>query len=225
MALGFGSIKQMSDTFRYNRNLLGKRKSPREIYREEIKRSSGNYEIQRLDDVRVRVAARLKRNRVHEVVARTLSILILLAFITVTIWAVPKINFKWKKPNKYADKSKLFRIIIYKESDGSALRTHYFPHGPKAAETLLKSGLKHQNSESYYETGQQFRSALYYYDTLIRDIYFFKTGDTIKNFPTITDSEVHHITLFDKAELKKIEFDFWEGKVVSGTYKETVAPE
>lgn len=225
MALGFGSLKQMSDTFRYNRNLLGKRKSAREIYREEIKKSSGSYQNQRLDDVRVRVAARLKRNRVQEMFARILSILVLLALVSIAIWAVTNISFKWKKPGKYADKSKLFRTIIYKESDGSALRTDYFPHGPKAAETLLKNGLKHQNSESYYETGQQFRSALYYNDTLIMDIYFFKTGDTIKSFPTITDSEVHHLTLFDKAELKKIEFDFWEGKVVSGTYKETVIRE
>jgi hypothetical protein len=220
MALGFNSLKQMSDTFRYNRDLLGKRKSVREIYKEEIRRSSGNYENQSIEDVRERVAARLKRNRVQEVVARMLSILILLAFVSITIWAVPNISFRWKKPDRYADKSKLFRIIIYKESDGSSLRMDYFPRGPKAAETILKNGLKHQNSESYYETGQQFRSALYFYDTLIKELYFFKTGDTIKNFPVITDSEVHHLTLFDSAVVKKIEFDFWEGKIVSGTYKE-----
>jgi hypothetical protein len=220
MALGFGSLKGMMHTFRYNRNLLGKKKSARELYKEEIKKRDGNFENQNLEDVRIRVAERLKSNHVQEIFARITALLILFFVVAGIILIVSNTEFTWKRKGKYEDKSTLFKTVIYRQENGVDLKVDYFVHGPKAAETLLKNGMKHQNTESYYESGQQFRSALYYYDSLITDIYFFKTGDTIKTFPLIKDKEVHRIVLLDKKRSKKIEFDFWEGKIVQETYIE-----
>jgi hypothetical protein len=136
------------------------------------------------------------------------------------VWAALNIDLTLPKKNKYEDKSALFNIIVYEQTTELKLKTDYFHSGPKASETYLKNGLKHQNSESYYETGEQFRSALYYYDTLVTDVYFFKSGDTIKNFPALADTNIHRIGLFDKARGKKIEFDFYDGKIIQGSYKE-----
>ena len=220
MALGFGSLKGMMDTFRYNRNLLGKKKSARELYKDEIKKRNGNFENQNVDDIRVRVAERLKRNKVHEMFARITTILILFFVVAGIILVVSNVEFTWKRKGKYEDKSTLFKTVIYRQANDMDLKVDYFVHGPKAAETILDNGMKDRNSESYYESGQQFRSALYDCDSLITDIYLFKTGDTIKTFPIINDKEVHRIVLFDKSRSKKIEFYFWDGKIVQETYLE-----
>ena len=220
MALGFGSLKGMMDTFRYNRSLLGKRKSARELYKEEIQKRNGNFENQNVEDVRRRVVERLKRNKVQEIFSRATAILILFFVVAGIILVVFKVEFTRKRKGKYEDKSVLFKTVIYRQGNRVDLKVDYFVHGPKAAETLLDNGLKDQNSESYYESGQKFRSALYDCDSLITDIYFFKTGDTIKTFSCIKDREVHRIVLPDKKRSKKIEFDFWEGKIVQETYIE-----
>ena len=95
--IGFGSLKQMSDSFRYNRSLLGKRKSAREIYKEEIKRRDGKYENQNVEDIRIRVANRLKRNKFQEIFSRVTAIIILLFVILGTVWIISNIDFTWKK--------------------------------------------------------------------------------------------------------------------------------
>src|SRR5690606_16857006 len=147
--------------------------------------------------------------------------MLVLAFIIFgTIWLVLNIKFTVKRKGKYKDKSSLFNQVIYPQSNGLELKIDYFIQGPRAAETFLKAGRKHQNSESYYESGQQFRSALYYYDTLITEVYFFKSGDTIKSFPVFDDNKVHSIRLLDKSGLKQIQFDFWDGKIIQDTYRE-----
>ena len=221
MGLGFGFLKQMNDTMKYNRDILGKKKSVREIYKDEIKQRGTTHDKQNLEFVRQRVAATLKRNRTHEIITKTTAILAITILVLGTIWALTTIDFKTKIKGKYEDKSTLFNTTTYDQPNGLKLKSDYFNHGTKAADTYYKDGLKHQNSESYYQSGEQFRSALYYYDSLVTDIYFYKSGDTIKNFPVITDTQVHHITLFNKEETKKIEFDYYDGKLIKDTYKET----
>src|SRR5690606_11517745 len=159
----------MNDTFRYNRSLLRKKKSAREIYKEEIKNRSGNFSNQNIDYVRERVAERLKQNKTKNIFARVAAMLVLAFIIFGTLWLVLNIKFTVKRKGKYEDKSTLFNQVIYPQSNGLELKIDYFIQGPRAAETFLKVGRKHQNSESYYESGQQFRSALYYYDTLITE--------------------------------------------------------
>lgn len=223
MGLGFGALKQMSDSFKYNRDLLGKKKSVREIYKDEIKKRGTTSDKQNIEFVRLRVAKALKKNRTKELLTKLTAVLTLVALVTGIVWAAITIDFTPKKKNKYEDKSALFNTIIYEQSKDIKLKTDYFRSGPKASETFLKDGLRHQNSESYYESGEQFRSALYFYDTLVTDIYFYKSGDTIKNFPARYDQETHRITLYDKVSGKKIEFDFYDGKIIQGTYREKVA--
>ena len=222
MGLGFGALKQMSDTFKYNRDLLGKKKSVREIYKEEIKKRGSAPDKQTLEYVRQRVSKALQRNRT-EILAKAAAILTLVGIVTGIIWGVITIDFTPSKKSKYTDKSALFNTVIYEHSKDLKLKTDYFNHGPKASETFLKDEMRHQNSESYYESGEQFRSALYYYDTLLTDVYYYKSGDTIRNFPAIYDQEVHRITLHDKKRGKKIEFDFYDGKIIQGTYTEKLA--
>jgi hypothetical protein len=220
MGLGFGVLKQMSDTFKHNRDLLGKKKSVREIYKEEIKKRGTTADKQNLEFVRLRVAKALRRNRSQELFASLMAVLTLVALVSGIIWVFINIDFTTPKKNKYENKAALFSTIIYEHTNGLKLKTDYYHGGPKASEAYLKDGMKHQNSESYYESGEQFRSALYNYDTLVTDIYFYKSGDTITNFPAKYDQKVYQITLHDNARGKKIEFDFYDGKIIQGTYKE-----
>jgi hypothetical protein len=220
MALGFGFLKQMNETIKYNRDLLGKKKSVREMYKDEIRRQGTAADGQNLAFVRQRVADALKRNRATEAFLKAVAISGLVIFVLGVVWAFIVIDLTPEKKSKYEDKANLFKTVIYIEPNGLKLKQDYFFSGPKAAETYLKDDLKHQNSESFYESGEQFRSALYYNDTLVRELYFYKTGDTIHTFPKVTDSMVYHIELFDKKRLTHIEFDFYDGKVIQGTYVE-----
>lgn len=221
MALGWGSLKHMNDVMKHNRELLGRKKSVREIYKEKIKRRGTTYDNESLDAVQLRVTERLWRDKKKEIGVRVGAALILTLFISLVAWLFFNVDFVWEKADKYADKSILFSTVIYKQANGLDLKTDYFVHGPRAAETFLKNGLKHQNSDSYYETGEKFRSAIYFYDSLVTEVYFYRTGDTIQNFPSVNGGQVQQIRLTDKSGNKTIEFDFYDGKIIQGTYKET----
>lgn len=65
-----------------------------------------------------------------------------------------------------------------------------------------------------------FKSALYYYDTLITEIYFYKTGDTIFNFPVLANDKIYKIKLLAPSNDKQIEFNFFDGKIIQDTYEE-----
>jgi hypothetical protein len=216
---GFGALKQMNDTFKYNRDLLGKKKAALERQRDEIRVRPSTYENVNLDYVKARISAKLKRNKTQEMISAFVAVFFLLTIIGGVIWIALSIDFSRK--NEPSTSRAFFHTITYKQSNGLYLRTEYFVGGPKASETMIKDGMKHQNSESFYETGEQFRSALYYYDTLVREVYFYKTGDTIKGFPVVPDTVVAHITLRYAKRHKKIEFDFIDGKIVGATYQET----
>ncbi len=218
--LGDGFLQQMADTLKYNRDLLGKKKSAREIYKDEVKQRKFTYETYELKEVRARVEERLKRNRWNEFANRTIANLILLAIGYGIYWAIqswPYLNLQEKKP---IDGSQFFSTVVYHQPKGIDLRVDFFHRGPKAAETFFKDGLRHQNAESYYESGEQFRSALYYRDTLVTELYLFKSGDTIRNFPKLIDDRLHHVKVKDPRRRIRVEFDFYDGKVISGTYKE-----
>lgn len=222
MAFGAGFLKQMNDTMKYNRDLLGKKKSLREIYREEVRKSGVHIDKLALENVRERVALALKRDRTGEILSKALAIIIALSLLFILLWFFVFSDFNNKQPVKHVNKTHLYKTIIYDQLNGNKLKTDYFIRGPKAAETNLKDGRKHQNSESYYESGEQFRSALYYYDTLITEFYFYKSGDTIKNFPALSENKIYRVKLLSTLKDKSIEFDFYDGKIVQGTYQENV---
>ena len=220
MGMGWGFLKQMNDTLKYNRDLLGKRKLSHEYTKEEKKKRRFNNKASNLKDLKERIEAQLKRNASHERTARITGAIFLITLVSGILWFRFWSDYSTKKKGKYDNVSQLFTTVIYNHPNGLKLRTDYYKQGTKASQTFYKDSLKHQNSESYYETGEQFRSALYFNDTIVVDFYFFKSGDTIKNFPMITDQKVHSIKFSDIINSRAIEFDFYDGKIIQGTYKE-----
>ncbi|MGE0589252.1 MAG: hypothetical protein AB7O48_11815 [Cyclobacteriaceae bacterium] len=150
MGIGWGVLKQMSVTFKYNRSLLGKKKTARETCKEEIRKRGTDLSNVDVGELRARVAKSLMRNRTHDFLSRAFAGLLLLGFVGGVIWIVTSIDFKRKKVGKYDDKGALFTTIIYRQPDGTELKREYYKRGPKAAQTLLKNGLRHQNTESFY---------------------------------------------------------------------------
>ena len=220
---GGGFLKQMNDSLKYNRDLLGKRKSLREVYKEEIRRTSGSYTGEHLESIRVRVTERISKSKKRDAIARILTLIAFCIIVCCMVLVYSSIDFKARRKEKYEDKTKLFTTFRGRLPNGLEQKVDYFKKGGKAASTYFKKGLRHQNSESFYEAGEQFRSALYFYDTLITDIYFFRTGDTIPNFPAVYDDNVHHLIINDPKRAQVIEFDFYDGKIIQGTYRTTPA--
>jgi hypothetical protein len=221
MALGWGVLKHMIDVTRYNRDLLGKKKTPKELYRDELRRKSIGNSNQDINQLQNRIAQKLERNTTEEFIVRLIAVTLLAGLIIGTLWVIPLIDFSVKTKPIVEDKKQLFTTFTATQPNGLELQTDYYHHGTKAADTFYKNGRKHQHSESYYETGEQFRSALYYYDSLITEVYFYKTGDTIPDFPVIRDDNIHKISLLTKDKSKRIEFEFYDGKILKGTYKES----
>lgn len=217
--LGFGALKQINDTLKQNRAMLGKKKSLREIYKEEIKNRISTHENIDLNALRRRIADRQRRNLVGEAIMKGLVVVVVIGLIAGSIWVFRTVDFSVQAKPPLAKKN-LFKTVLMDLPDSLVHKMEFYSVGPKAATGYLKRGMKHQNYESYYSTGEQFRSALYFYDSIVVDYYFYKWGDTIKNFPKITDDKIHHITLRVPEKSKVIEFDFYDGKTILGTYTE-----
>lgn len=218
MGIGGGFLKQMNDTIKYNRDLLGKKKSLREIYRDEVKKTPSRFNQEQEEHVRARVAKAIRRNKTVEWVARIGVFSIVSVLIVTIVWVVSTTDFSVKQENSLRQPDQLFGKREVALVNGLTLRQEFFLRGSIAAETHFKNGLKHQHAESYYPTGEQFRSALYYYDTLIREIYFFKNGDTIHNFPVITDKQVHKLMLTHEKSGARTSILFYDGKIIPDHY-------
>lgn len=221
MMIGFGALRQMNDTLKQNRGMLGKKKSLRELYKDEVKNRISTHENIDLPALRLRVVERQKRNLIQEAFVKVIVVVVVAGLIVGGVWIALTVDFSVKLDHPNVKGRDLFGQTLNILPDSMVHKIEYFPHGPKAAEGYLKNGMKHQNYESYYSTGEQFRSALYYYDTLIVDYYFYKWGDTIKNFPIIPDTITNHITLTVPEKSIIVEFDLYDGKTVMGTYKES----
>lgn len=210
-----GFLKQMNDGMKYNRRLLSKKKSLKEIYQQEIQKEPSGYNAV---DVRERVKCHLTRQKRQAVRSKVYSMTLLLLIGTGFYFVLKSYNIPLKP---HAIKKPLhFKTVVYDKANGEQLKVDYFIDGPKAAETRYKHGYRHQNSESYYDTGEQFRSALFYYDTLIVDIYFYKSGDTIQTFPSIADDRIHSVELL-KNDSTKVNLKYLDGKVIYGSYSES----
>lgn len=220
MALGGGFLKQMNDTIKYNREILGKRKTLREIQNEHSRSEPANYESASLQDVQERLRLALKRNTAQERLGQVVAIVGLVAFIVAVIWFFGFATFTKKLPGKYDNLKGLFTVYEDKMANGLLLRTEYFRNGSKASTTYFKEGKKHQNSESYYESGSQFRSALYFDGELINEVFFFRTGGEIPNFPKLAPNKVTHLKITNPKTGVQIEFDFFDGKILPGSYHE-----
>lgn len=215
-------VKQAHDIMKKNRALLGKKKTARELYREEIESRPTTLDGVTLESVRERVEERIRRNRVHVVATKLAATSFIVLLVMALVWMV-MLFFETLGPKEVRGRlvnEKLFFSQLRFESDATAVRTEFFPHGPMAARHHLVHGLKDGLSESYYETGELFRSALYRNDTVLIETYFFKSNDTIKSFPAIRDIQVYTIRLKDPIRKSEISFDFYDGKIIAGTYIE-----
>ncbi len=219
MNIGFGSLRQMSDTLKYNRDILPKRKSPREIYREETKKSLTTGDGADLELVRARVRQRLQKARQNDVVRKVAVIAVPLLLISIVVCIVVTADFTTDIRPFHEEKVR-FISQTYPMGPEVVCKVDYFPSGPKAAETYLVKNLKHHTAYSYYESGEIFRSAEFYYDTLLRENYFFKNGDTIQRFPDIRMDVPQHVEITMPHGVARISFDFFDGKIIGGTYNE-----
>ena len=216
MYSGFGLRKEV-----YTRKPKKLFDKARKLYKEEALNRFSDHSHDNPEELKRRVRKRLEResfvNRILRIFVIAFGVFILFAGILL----VRKLVTFNRHTVKYPPKSVFFKTVISENESGEQVKVEYFAGGPKAAESRLKNGLKHQNSESFYETGEQFRSALYFKDTLITEIYFYKNGDTIKNFPLINNKGVvMHVVIPAVRKSKKIEFDFYDGKIITGTYTE-----
>jgi hypothetical protein len=220
MNIGFGSLRQMADTLKYNRDLLGKKKSARDRYKEEIKKSTARGETVNLEEVRLRVEAHLKRGKVNQKVALISSTILITLLIGSVAWFLTSFEFTRKKEHIYKHKERFFHVSHSKLSDEFEIKEEFFPSGPKAAETIYKGRWKHHKSQSFYESGEPFRIATYFNDTLLTEVYFLKSGDTIRNMPVADTINIYH---FEKIiENKQIDFSLFDGKIIGGSYKEKI---
>lgn len=133
MGMGFGSLKGMIDTFRYNREILGKKKTLKEKHKEEVKSRSARHEDANLEEVKLCVAHHLKRNTTYDLVSRVAAGFLVVVAIGFLIWLLLTVDFTWTEKGRYSDKDHLYETIIYQRyQDDLDLRTYYFPSGPKA---------------------------------------------------------------------------------------------
>ncbi|UII32098.1 hypothetical protein LVD17_27830 [Fulvivirga ulvae] len=213
--MGFGMRKEV-----YTRKPKTAFEKVKKLYDQEFKKNGKNYTYQHCDPETLGRICKKVRQQKKKLIFIQLSIFVVLAIAFVLITSAffinqnytPKTIIKATKPN--------FKTVTYWLDSNRTLKIEYYKFGPRCAVTNYKNDLKHQNTESYYQSGEQFRSAVYFYDTLVTEVYFYRNGDTIKNFPTLTDDKVYHIKSALPNSSRIAEFDFYDGKIVKDSYFE-----
>ena len=220
---GGGFLKSMVDSIRSNRDLVHKRQSLKDIYRQSEAKNAGTPDPKDVTEL-----LKIHRNRLQKDNQRSrlrsrifiLATLIILVFVTILLTSAPgPVEHMRYEPKKIEPLHEHFITYYHTLSASEKMREDFFNSGSIAAETLYKNEKKHQNSVSYYETGEQFRSALYFYDTLVIDLYLYKDGDTIKDMPEIDFNTISHVKLTH--DTLNISFDMLEGKILPGSYTES----
>ncbi len=219
MGIGFGSLKHMNDTIRQNREILRKKnkKSLRDRYKEEALKLTSITDNADPEEVRERIRQNIHHSPRTKFLTKAASIASALLILCATVWIIVLLI----KPRPVIRPKPVFLVREYPISDGLINRSEYFRSGALAAETLLYEGRKHHESNSWYESGELFRTATYYHDTLLVEMYFLKTGDTTRGFPN-ADSSVRHISIRDSNTNKLISFDLIDGKIVEKSYTESL---
>lgn len=212
----------MNDVIQQNRTLLRKKLTPRERIKEANQKINTTGEGQTLEHVEARVRHALKTNPKKERITRITALTVIGSLIVAAITVMLITDFKvhLKPP---PDMSVTFPAKWYPQGppeDEVMLKVERFRGASTAAKTMFKNGHKHQGSESYYGAGQTFRTAWYHYDTLITETYYYKSGKPITNFPDLSANKVHHLDIVDEESNIGMVFDFYDGKIIGGTYNE-----
>ena len=219
--MGFGMRKEV-----YTRKPKKAFEKIRKIYEQEAKKNLPKN--LKLDDHRIDERTRnlIRRKIIKE---RRKELILSISFATVALIAIIILFIimkNWYDDNKKDKMSEspnvtnFFKRKRYFDKDEITKIDDYYRGGGIASSFKYKKGMIHQSSESYYSTGEQFRSALYYYDTLITEYYFFKSGDTIINFPAIDPERIYKINLIHTKTKKSIELKVLDYKILIDSYIE-----
>lgn len=146
----------------------------------------------------------------------TIRVVVSLMVILLFSYALYSWNTSFNKSHKQGKPNYLkgFKRVVITGSKNDSTVVDYYQSAGIASSVRYKNGLKHQNSESYYSTGEQFRSALYYHDTLIVEYYFYKNGDTIRNFPKIDPEKLIIVNLHPPKSNEKIILRVYDNKIL-----------
>lgn len=166
------------------------------------------------EGLKYRIKSKIIQERRKTIALRVLATLIIMVIIGIAIYSGNQSFIETNKIRYAPNVAKIFNRIIIPKNNKEYTIVDYYRGGGIASSFKYKNNLKHQNSESYYSTGEQFRSALYYYDTLVVEYYFYKNGDTIKNYPKVNPDRVSKITLSQKNSAQKIVLRVLDYKVL-----------
>ncbi len=211
--MGFGMRKEV-----YTRKPKRAFEKTKKLYEAEIHKidygSSPKKHKQISEALKQRIKSKIIQERRRIIALRVIATLIIMAIIGMAIYAANQSFIETNKIRYAPNVEKLFNRKIIPKNKKEYTIVDYYRGGGIASSFKYKNNLKHQNSESYYSTGEQFRSALYYYDTLVVEYYFYKNGDTIKNYPAVNPDRVSIITLSQKNSTKKIVIKVLDYKVL-----------
>ncbi len=215
---GFGSLDAMNKTISNNRNLL-KKKRGFEVLKENFSRTK-NVRVFKFKKASKEYLSQLGEETRTRGKIRFIKVFIAIFFIFCLVgsafYKLMKQPVESQMEKVY--RSKYFTSKSYSIEKGMILKVDYFSHGQKAVETKYLNGLRHQNSESWYPSGEQFRSAVYWKDTLINEVYFYPNGDTLNNFATTHTDSISFVRLFDRKKDKVYSFYFSDGRILPSSY-------
>lgn len=218
--MGFGMRKEV-----YTRRPKKAFKKIKKAYEQEVKRNASKNLVLKTDKIDEDLKQRI-RKKIRSQERTRISITVLATLIAILAIGI-LLNFLIENYMKNRDKlhpskkvANLFNRKFFKKNNEVYQIADYYRFGGIASAFRIKDRMKHQNSESYYFTGEQFRTALYYYDSLIVEYYLYKTGDTISNYPKIDSDKIYHISLKHPKTNATIKFDVLDYKVLLDSYVE-----
>src|SRR5689334_22881562 len=96
----WGVVKQAHDIMKQNRALLGKKKTARELYREEIQNHPTTMEGVTVEGLRERVRERIKRERKHAFASKLGALFFIALLVAALAWMAMMIFDPPKRAHK-----------------------------------------------------------------------------------------------------------------------------
>lgn len=217
---GFGSLQAMITTIKNNRALL-KKKRGFDVLKDNLgkpkhKRIYKFKSASKKDLIEINQKMKLRNKFILIKQIVLFSILgIIFSYVMYVVFFTPSEHTstlgKPMRTDYYSTQIKPIGNLMY-------LKVEYFDMVTVAAETKMKNGLKHHQSESWYPNGKQFRSAVYWYDTLIYEVYFAPTGDTIRHLTRWHRKEPTYVKIEDYGQ-HNYSFYCSDGKIIPNTFE------
>ncbi|MCZ8353139.1 MAG: hypothetical protein O9340_00280 [Cyclobacteriaceae bacterium] len=218
MMMGGGFLRQMNETIKYNRDLLGNKIKLIDKLKNKSRNRNVIYSQENEAYVKERLNLSIKRIGKQHFYYKLLSWLIAIPFLIFLIAGITKLVDKPKIFNTQTKGTILFTKKIQVISKETKLEIFYFSHGLRAEETYYQNGLKQFESTSYYESGEVFRKATYFQDTLVSENFFFKNGSSIESIPELTPNKVVSVSLINNTKDTLVMFKCFNKKIIEASY-------